>query len=94
MLDLPSLRAAETTALGMLGRGPIAQSGVTLAHPSRFLQTPLMAEAVWSGLEGADMSEVQGWIVIGLLVAILFSQWRIAQWGHGVRVILGEANAR
>ena len=31
------------------------------------------------------MTELQGWIVIGLLGLIAFSQWSIAAWDHRIR---------
>ncbi|MEQ1935574.1 MAG: hypothetical protein ABL962_17075 [Fimbriimonadaceae bacterium] len=37
--------------------------------------------------KGDYVTELQGWIVIALLVLVVCSQWRIARWDHDIRRI-------
>jgi hypothetical protein len=36
------------------------------------------ARAIGGGVEEGNMSEIQGWIIIALVVIVIFSQWTIA----------------
>lgn len=40
------------------------------------------------------MTELQGWIIIGLLACVLLSQWRIAVWDHRIRDLEWEERNR